>query len=151
MSVRNFTHKSNFIFGSNLLDENSIYYVQSTNLPGLSLNHISTSTRSMSLNFQGDTLVFNDLNLNIILDEELNTWKDIVNTIFKMRKDGVGTLADQTSWLEIHDDNSNLILKLFFHGSLIESIGDVEYESNSEDDILTLPLTIKYNFYSIET
>jgi hypothetical protein len=112
MSHRNFSHTSNFLFG---------------------------------------TTLFDDLNLDIIIDEELKTWKEIVNNMFKMREQysGTGELVEGDSWLEIQDDNTHRILKLEFKDCMIESIGDLEYNSTSEDEIMTLPVTIKYDYYEI--
>ena len=150
--ARNFSHTSNFFFGSNLFGEETLYAIQSCNLPGLSFTHIMTATRGVSAYIQGDTITYTDLNIEIIVDEELKTWKDIVGSMQKMRDPvtSSGELIEKISWLEIHDDNSKLILKLYFQGSKIESIGDLQYLSTGEDEILILPCTIKYDYYTIE-
>lgn len=154
MAHRNFSHTSNYLFGTNLLGDETVYAIQEVNLPGLSFSHIQASKNSANLFLQGDTLNFNDLTVNIIVDEELTVWKDIVNKMFKMREqyEGTGQLVDlenSMSWLEIQDDNTNKILKLEFYNCMIESIDDLSYNSTGEDDVITVSLTLKYDFYKI--
>jgi hypothetical protein len=152
MSTRNFTHNSNFIFTTNLFnDENVSYYIQEANLPGLSFSHIQVSRQSTSMNFQADTLTYNDLTLNFIIDEELSVWKNIVSKMQKMRDvySGEGELIEKSGYLEIHDDNSNIILKVEFINLIIESIDDMQYSTNTEDEIITCSINLKYDYYNI--
>lgn len=150
---RNFTHSSNFVFVTNLFnDEQTAYSIQEVNLPGLSFAHIQASKRSAMLNFQADTLNFNDLTLNLIVDEELKVWKEIVTKLTRMRDAYTteGENIEEMSFLEIHDDNSNLVLKLAFSGCMIESIDDLSFTTISEDEIITCSVTLKYDYYQIE-
>ena len=152
MSVRNFSHNSNFFFQTNLFsEEETSYAIQEVNLPGVSFSHIQASARSVMGNFQGDTLTFNDLTLNLIIDEDLVVWKEIMNKMLTMRnpENELGELVEKYSYLEIHDDNSNQILKLEFKDCMIESIDDLAYNTTSEDEIITCSITIKYDYFVI--
>lgn len=151
MSIRNFSHTSNFFFGSTLLGEETLYRVQSCNLPGVSFSHIQTSKSSVIGWIQGDTIQYNDITLDIILDEGLKTWKEIINKIIKMRdpETSDGSNLEAESWLEIHDDNSNIVLKLILNGSRIDSISDVIFSTITEDEVLVMPLTIKYDYFTV--
>lgn len=151
-NLRNFTHSSNFFFVTNLFsNEETTYSIQEVNLPGLSFSHIQAANRSALLNLQGDTLTFNDLILNIIIDEKLTVWKEIIGTMLKMRDaySTKGENIEEMSFLEIHDDNSNLVLKLEFSGCMIETIDDLSYSTISEDEIVTCSVTIKYDYFRI--
>jgi len=152
MNNRNFTHNSNFIFQTNLFNkEETIYSIQECNLPGISFSHIQINKSSVTGNFQGDTATYNDLSLTLIVDEKLTIWKDIVKTLQKMR-DPYPSEAEEIveySYLEIHDDNSNLVVKLEFVDCLIESIGDLIYNTTEEDEIMTCEVSIKYDYYNI--
>ena len=149
---RNFTHNSNFLFGSNLFDENTTYAIQTTNLPGIAFNHISVNKSSVQGFLQGDTTSFNDLNINIIIDEKLEIWKSLFKIFLKMREqdEGTGTENIKNSWLEIQDDNSNKVLKLYFTNCMISDIGDLEFNTTDEDEIITLPVSIKYDYFKLE-
>jgi len=152
MSIRNFTHNSNFIFTTNLFnDEQTSYGIQEVNLPGMSFSHIQVQRHSVLGNIQGDTITYNDLSLNIIVDEELNTWKEIVNKMQEMRNPEISTAEkkEEMGYLEIQDDNTNKVLKLEFYGMIVESIDDLAYSTNGEDEIITMGVTIKYDYYQI--
>jgi len=152
MNLRNFTHGSNFFFGTTLFGEETLYAVQKCNLPGLGFSHINANRQSAQLFIQGDTLTFNDLNIDIIIDEELITWIDIVSTLLDMRnpENGESKQFGDRAWLEIHDDNTNKVLKLDFYGSIIESIGDLDFTTTEEDEVLTVGIVIKYDYYKLE-
>ena len=151
-NLRNFSHTSNFIFGTNLFGEEATYLLQSVNLPGMSMSHVQVNHRSIMGNIQGDTTTFNDLSLEFIVDEELVLWKQIANHFKKMREQdkGTGDLINEYAWLEIHDDNSRKVLKLDFHGALFESFDDLIFNTTSDDDVLTLSGSMKYDYYTID-
>lgn len=151
-TYRNFSHTSNYFFGTTLFGEETLYSIQTCNIPGLSFNHIVTSHRSIKVNLTADTLEFGDLSVSIILDEDLEIWKDIVNTMFTIREqdEGIGVVVEKESWLEIHNDDSKTILKLWFHRCMLSSISDLDFNTTSEDEILVLNVVIKYDHYTIE-
>jgi len=151
-NLRNFAHTSNFAFGTNLFGESTVYSVQECNLPGISFNHIEVAKRAVFGNIQGDTLTYNNLYINIILDEDLKNWIEIVSSLQKMRDPTTtnGISISEDSWLEIHDDNSNRVLKLSFKNCILETIEDVAFSTTSEDEILTVGINIKYDYYTIE-
>lgn len=150
--TRNFTHNSNFFFQTNLFeDEETIYAIQECNLPGLAFNHIEVPRHAILGNVQGDTITYNDLTLNLIMDENLFVWKAIVSKMQKMREPENSTAEqiEKIGFLEIQDDNTNKVLKLEFKGMMIESIDDLQYSTNSEDEIITCSVNIKYDYFII--
>jgi len=151
MSQRNFSHISNFIFGTNMLGEETQYNIQGCNLPGVSISHIKTNKNSQSLFLQGDTIEYNPLEIELILDEGLETWKDIMSKFEHMREqqEGTGEILQSGSWLLIQDDNSNNILKINFYNTIINSIGDLKFSTTSEDNNITLSISISYDYYTI--
>jgi len=152
LNKRNFTHNSNFVFASNLFEDKEVeYFLQEVNLPGINFNHITTSVSAVPLVLQGDTPQYNDLMLSFILDEELILWKEIFKKLTLMRnpENSYGDNDEKWGNLIIQDDNSKEILKLEFHNLRIESVGDLEFNSNSEDEELTLSVTVKYDYFII--
>ena len=151
-NTRNFTHNSNFFFGTNLFGDEALFNIQTCNLPGLNFAHIQAGKQSSMLNFQADTLNFNDLTVDIIVDEKLEIWKDIAGSLLKMRdaETGFSEMIEKNSWLEIQDDNAHKVLKLKFSNCLIESIDDLVYNTNADDEIITCSVTIRYDYYEID-
>jgi len=148
-NTRNFTHNSNFTFNTNLFGETTTYAIQGVNLPGISFNHIGSGKSSENLYLQGDTLTFGVLNITLIIDENLVIWKDLINKIFTMREHGIGDELEEMSWLEVQDDNSNKILKVMFYDCKIESVSDLSFTSSNEDEVITLDVSLVYDYYEI--
>jgi len=149
---RNFTHNSNYTFITNLFGDETAYAVQSVNLPGLSFSHIDISQRGILGTIQGDTITFNDLSVNIIIDEKLEVWKDIVTSLLKMREPEYNTaeVIEKYGFLIIEDDQRREVIKLKFVNMKIESIDDLSYNSNSEDEIITCGVVLKYDYFLLE-
>lgn len=151
-SNRNFSHNSNYFFQTNLFtEEETSYAIQECNLPGMSFSHIQTPKNAVFGNIQGDTITYNDLILNLIIDEELATWKEIVNKMQRMREPVHSTAEniEKMGYLEIHDDNSNIVVKLEFVNMMLETIDDLSYNTNAEDEIITCSVTIRYDYYIV--
>ena len=151
-ATRNFTHNSNFIFQTNLFGEETTYSIQEVALPGMGFSHVEVGKSSVLGNLQGDTINYNDLSIGVIMDEELLIWKEIVGTMQNKMRDpysGTGDIESKYGHLEIHDDNSKLVLKLEFTGIMIESIDDLAYNTNADDEIITVNINLKYDYYTI--
>ena len=149
---RNFTHNSNFFFQTNLFnEEETLYAIQECNLPGMSFSHIQVSKSSVFGNMQGDSITYNDLLLSLIIDEELNVWKEVVNKLQKMRtpEPTTGEEIMKMGYLIIQDDNTNEVLRLEFRDVMVENIDDLSYSSNADDEIITCTITLRYDYYTI--
>lgn len=149
---RNFSHNSNFFFQTNLFsEEETSYAVQECNLPGMSFSHIQLGRSAVLGNIEGDTVSYNDLIVSLIIDEKLTVWKEIINKMQKMRDpiSSEGELIEKKGFLEIHDDNSNLVLKLEFYNMMLEVIDDLNYNTTSEDEVITCTVTIRYDYYTV--
>jgi len=150
-NLRNFSTTSNYQFGTSLFGTETTYAIQSVNLPGISFTHPEVSSGSVLGHIQGDTAQYNELELNFIIDENLEVWKEIINGMIKMRNtEGLGQQVNCNSFLKILDSNNKEILHLDFTNTLISVISDVEYSSTEEDEIITLPVTITYDYYNIK-
>jgi len=150
-NIRNFSHTSNFIFTTTLFGEETTYALQSVNLPGISFSHITTSKSAVMFNLEGDTPTYSPLSAAFIVDENLETWRELTAIAQKMRnpETSEGALIEKMAHLEIHDDNSNLVIKLEFHGIMLESIGDLAFGTTSEDEILSLDIGMVYDYYTV--
>lgn len=151
-AIRNFSHNSNFVFQTNLFeDEETIYGIQGVNLPGVNFTHVQVQRSAIMGNIQGDTMIYNDLSVQLIMDEKLVIWKSIMSKLQKMREPGHSTSEqiERMGYLIIQDDNANQMLKLEFTGMMIESIDDLQFASNSDDEIITCGVTIKYDYFTV--
>jgi len=150
-NVRNFTHSSNFVFTTTLFGEETSYKLQGMNLPGVSFSHIQISRSAVFGNMQGDTVTYSPLNMQFIVDENLEIWKELVGVIQKMRnpETSEGFLNEKYGILEIHDDNSKKVMSLEFTDVMLESIGDLDFSTITDDEILTLDVSVSYDYYTV--
>ena len=148
---RNLSHSSNFLFSTSIFGTETIYNIQNCNLPGISFSHINVSKSSTKGFVQADTPDYNQLNITIILDENMEIWKSIIKSIQTMREpyESIADDVKSNAWLEIHDDNSSTVVKLEFIDARIESISDVLYTTTDDDEILTVDVTIDYDFFVV--
>ncbi len=149
-NVKNFSHSSSVYFVMDIFGREVTYNVQRVNLPGISFSNIELSKTAQRFFKQGDTPTYNTLSVDIILDENLEIWKEIVSTFQKMTLEGDGDmyLTEFSSFLHIFDEKDKSILKLDFIDCVLQSIGDVEFDTTGEDQELTLTLTIDYAFFT---
>ena len=151
-NVKNFSHSSSVYFTMTVLGREVTYNVQRVNLPGISFNNIELSKTAQRFFKQGDTPQYNSLTLDIILDENLEIWKEIVSIFQTMTKEGDGDqeLTEFTSYLHIYNEKDQSILRLEFIDCVFQNIGDVEFDTSGEDQELILSLTIDYAFFEFE-
>lgn len=152
---RNLATSTNMIFGSTLFD-NEEYYIRDVNLPGMTFSlpngYTSPSAFNTSLNLEPDTIDYNPLNVNFLVDEDLQIWKTIIN---KAKMASVGLLNDiendkSTSWIIIKDNNGNTRMKIVYKDCVISDISDMSYSSGSNDEELTFSVTLMYSEFIIE-
>ena len=148
-NVKNFSHSSSVYFVMDIFGREVTYNVQRVNLPGISFSNIELVKTAQRFLKQGDTPTYNTLSVDIILDENLEIWKEIVSTFQKMTIEGDGDmyLTEFSSFLHIFDEKDKSILKLDFIDCVLQSIGDIEFDTTSDDQELTLTLTIDYAFF----
>ena len=151
MNAKNFNHSSNIYFGCDLFSRDFIANVQRVNLPGISFNNISMDKMATHFFKQGCTPVYSTLSLDLIIDENLNIWKEMVNKLQTMTSVGVGdlTMTEFTSFIHIFNEKDKSILKIDFIDCILNSLGDIQFESTGDDTELVTTLTIDYAFYRI--
>ena len=150
-NLRNFSHNSNFIFSTNLFGEETTYKLQTINLPGVNFSHTQVSKSAVFGNTQGDTVTYNPLSLSFIVDENLEIYKEFITLVQKMRNPD-NTTSEQIEkygYLEIQDDNTNTILKVELKNIMLESIADLQYSTNTEDEIITLDVSLVYDYFTL--
>ena len=55
------------------------YFCQEVNLPGVTLGTVDRVTPFLDMYSPGTKLKYDDLNISFIVDEELQSWKDMYN------------------------------------------------------------------------
>lgn len=152
LNQRNFALESNAIFGSTLFGTEVSYAIQTFTIPGITFSNPRLTKRGLPLYKQGDTLSYSDLNVNLILDSDLEIWREILNKAYQMvnPKDNSSTDTTSEGWIDIYSSNSEFLFQIQFHNIILSSIGEVNYQATGTDNELTLPLTFNYSTYNIK-
>ncbi len=152
MNYGNLAQKTNFIAGSPEFD-NLPFFLTSVNIPGINLSHVEVGGRDGTrMKVSGDTLLFNSLSIEMLIDEDFLIYQElmeILNTNINIEN---GTFSDFyfDFFVEINNSKGNKVIKVDFSNCRIESIGDIELDTQEEGTEYTLSLEMTYDYYKIE-
>lgn len=137
------------------------FFVQSTNIPGLSGNPVPVGTPFKPTYFQGDRLDYGDLTLNVAVDENMNNWLEIHNWMvgllfpdefdqFANLEEGDGLFSDASLIMMTNSRNPNV--RISFKDIFPISLGDIQLDTKSGDiDYATCDITFKTNGFTVST
>lgn len=151
MNYNNLAQKTNYIAGSDKL-ELLPFYLTTVNLPGINFNHAEIGGRSgAKLNLTGDTLTFNSLSFEMLLDEDFQIYSEFYDKIAQTINPESGSFASQEFdfWIQINNSKGNSLLKVEFTNCRIESIGDIQLDSQDDTTEMTMPVEIKFDYYKV--
>jgi len=94
---------------------NFTYFVQAVNLPSLSLQSTTINTPFSALSVPGNQISFGTLSLTFIVDEDMQSWYELYNWIFKLGNpkgfDKRGGLKDNDELLDSVTSDATLFIK----------------------------------------
>lgn len=152
MNYHNLAQKTNYIAGSNKL-ELSPFYITTLNLPGINLSHVELAGRAGSkLNVTGDTITYNTLSIEVLVDEDFKVYHEFMDKIFDNinQTDGTFKTIEFDFWVEVSNSKGNKLFKMNLHNCRVESVGDVQLDSSDDTTEYTLPIEIKYDYYDLD-
>lgn len=150
MNNKNFSNNTDMTFGSDLFSDNAIANMQTMSLPALTFTHPEIQHGGVSSFLQGESLIYGELDVEFILDDNMTVWKDIVNTMFKARDQNGEVEEDpKNAWVSIKKHDGSEVLKLEFSNVRIENIGEVIYDTRAGNEINTLSVLLKYDSFDI--
>lgn len=151
MNYNNLAQKTNYVAGSDKLDLLP-FYLTTVNLPGINLSHPEIGGRSGArLNVTGDTLTFNALSFEMLIDEDFNIYHEFMDKIFQNIDPEAGTFEGQEFdfWVEVNNNKGNKLFKVEFYNCRIESIGDILLDTQDDMTEYTMSVDIKYDYYKV--
>jgi len=150
MNTRNYSQKTNYLCGADVLDILP-FYAQTLSIPGLNMSIQEIGGRTGArIGLSGNSVEFNELTIDVLLDEDYLVWKELTDVIFTHIDVSTGVYSDFSFnfWTEVTNNLGKSILKIEYLNCRIESIGDLEL-TTTDDDLTTFSLTIKYDYYNI--
>jgi hypothetical protein len=151
-NARNNSLNTSTLFNTTLFTPDTKYRIQHWTIPGLVVSHQQMNSRSGPINLQGDSVDYNPLTVKLLVDEKLNSWKEIVSVFQKYQIPGTNTCIPITgeSIVEVYDSKNNYLFKVIFHNCYLHTLSDLDYTTTDDNEEITLDLSIVYDFYTIE-
>ena len=151
MNFNNLAQSTNWQAGSMAFDKVP-FFITNVNLPGISVNHPAIGSKGgAALNMQGSSVVYDPLSFEMLIDEDLVIWKELMTAVRNNIAVGSGNFADNSFdfFLELKDNKGHAVLKLEFEGCRISRIGDVPLSSQDEEVQKVLNVELVYDRYII--
>ena len=150
MNYNNLAQKTNYIAGSDKL-ELAPFFLTAVNIPGLNFSHVEVGGKAGRFNVTGDTLVYNALAFEMLIDEDFKVYHEFMDKAVKSINPESGTYASQEFdfWIQVNNNKGNKLFKLEFYNCRLESIGDIQLDSQDDITEHTLAIDIKYDYYKL--
>ena len=139
---------------------NFTYFVQAVNLPSISLQSTTINTPFSALSVPGNQINSGTLALTFIVDEDMQSWYELYNWIFKLGNpkgfDKRGGLKDKDELIDSVTSDATLIIKtnannpnfkIEFYGVYPTDLGDMQFSSVDNQDFITSTATFNYTYY----
>lgn len=143
----NFSNKTNMMAGSPEFDLTG-FYIQRCGLPGISFSHPEAGGRtSNKFSVVSDTAVFGELSMDILVDENLLVYNELMQTVMKQTNTQTGNFNQKEFefWIVLTDSFGKTLIKWNFYGCKIESIGDIDFDYTDESTEYLMSISIKYD------
>lgn len=139
------------------------YFCQSVNLPGVSLGEVNRATPFLDMYSPGTKLTYSPLEIVFLIDEELQSWKNLYNWFLSMAdpegfeaRDGSKELQSikyfSDATLTILSGLNNPIIRIQYSNVFPLTIGDIQFDTTqSADNLVTARATFRYQSYKYLT
>lgn len=151
MNYNNFAQKTNWVASSPAF-ENVPFYLTSVNIPGMNFSNPEVGGRSSSrIKLNADTITFNSLSFDMMVDEDMLVYKEFMSIIRDNIQVPEGTFEDFNFefWVELNNNKGNSIMKLEFHNCRLSSISDIILDTQDESTEFLLSVEVDYDYYEI--
>lgn len=151
MNYNNLAQKTNYIAGSDKL-ELLPFYLTTVNIPGINLSHVEMGSRSGArFNVTGDTIVYNTLSFEMLIDEDFNIYHEFMDKITSNINPESGSFAsiEFDFWIEINNNKGNKLFKMEFYNCRVETISDIQLDTQDDMTEHTMSVDVKYDYYKV--
>ena len=136
------------------------FFCQNVTHPGMIMNPVELPVRRLAgLPFPGDTLTFNELSTNILLDENLESYTEMFNWIRRLLENNMfdrnpsgkssqPNYADIT--LSILSSHNNQTKQVRYLDCVPTALGDISFESTaSGTEFITFNASFRFNYFEL--
>ena len=136
------------------------YFVTSIAHPDVALPGVEVPFKSIATHQPGDRLVFGELIVNVVLDENLVNYTEMydilketvqVSEINRFTRDVTQKPLDMDLKLYTLTSKNNANKEITYYDARLTSIGGMELESTRADiQYITVPLSFEFNYFEIK-
>ena len=140
------------------------FFCQSITHPGMILNPVELGIpRLAGLPIAGESLTFNELSTNILVDENMNGYEEMYNWILRLvntnmgdnRYPGVSTGGSIPSYaditLSILSSHNNQTKQVRYIDCVPTSLGQMDMSAVAGDTIaITFPVTFRFSYFELD-
>jgi hypothetical protein len=142
------------------------YFCQEANLPGVALGSTKFDTPLLDIPIAGNKLTYNQLQVNFIVDESIQSWTELYNWLRafgspKSLSDRSNQSILQTggnaplnnyseATLTVMSALNNPLFRVNYHKLFPTSLSDIQFDvKNSADTIITATASFAYEYFEI--
>lgn len=144
---------------------NTTFFIQDVVLPGVDINPKKMFSPVGSFYKPGDKLDYQPLQVNMIVDESLNNWREVYNWSRQLAPTHVGEQSQSVSQytqikeegltttgvLTLLTNNLNVNVKATFYDIFPISLGSLNFSTTDTDNkIIKCSASFAYTYYDIE-
>lgn len=144
----NLADVSQFLVGSDTL-KITPFFIRNFTIPSIAFAHPSMMTRSgVELRVGADAVSFNELNIDVILDSNFQTYFELLDLALSEVDFEHGSFAtpEFDLWVQVLNANKELLFRVDFYHCRISSIGEIALDP-SADLGSTLNVGISYDYW----
>jgi hypothetical protein len=134
------------------------FFCQTVTHPGMIMNPVELGIpRLAGLPFPGESLTFNELSTNILLDEDMKSYDEMYkwmlrllenNMVGRKKTTEIPTYADIT--LSILSSHNNQTKQVRYIDCIPTSLGDIVFESTADGQtFITFAATFRFNYFEL--
>ena len=127
------------------------YFVQSFSLPGVVMDGIQTDHQNWQAFMPGNQIMYADLQVQIILDEDYLNWTNFHDWVFSFKDEDVWYNLTKDIKLHILNANKNQEIIFTFVHAFPTNIGAIDLTSAAVGaEPIIFPVEFKYQYYTYE-
>lgn len=149
MNNRNLAKETEIVAITNVFNPEAVEYnIYATNLPGYNSSAPQTGSRfGHPIYNEPDSLDYNPLSLEFVIDENFEVWKEIVKVGRQYLNDG---LKEKNIILFIKDTHGKTLIKVVYTDCVPISVSDLDYSMDTDDELpLKVTVDFQYNGFDI--
>lgn len=142
---------------------NVAFFLQGINIPNISLGTTITQTPFVQIPKPSNTLTFEPLNINYIIDEDMKSWFELYTWMTNLgNPESLNKLGILTNFpgknnsvtsdatLFVKTNSNNLNIKFTFYDIFPTELNGVQLTSTEGQEFLTSTVTFSYTYYTAE-